>query len=122
MSFTTLVPSQVVKAELGDFSEQYFDEILEKVVLKLRLIIVGESRQVRQELLQQRRQQQQEQQEQEIELREYLPPAPTALPAQSASQKQLETVKTAESVFGVSGKNTVRVETSNYNYNYEIQK
>ena len=109
-----MVPSQVVKAELGDFSEQYFDEILEKVVLKLRLIIVGEIRQ--------RRQQQQEQQEQEIELREYLPPAPTALPAQSASQKQLETVKTAESVFGVSGKNTVRVETSNYNYNYEIQK
>ena len=51
-----------------------------------------------------------------------MPPAPTALPAQSASQKQLETVKTAESVFGVSGKNTVRVETSNYNYNYEIQK
>jgi hypothetical protein len=26
------------------------------------------------------------------------------------------------SVFGVSGKNSVKVETANYNYNYQIEK
>jgi hypothetical protein len=30
-------------------------------------------------------------------------------------------LKTTSSVFGISGKNSVKVETSNYNYNYETK-
>ena len=49
---------ETVKSELGDFSEQYFDEVLEKVVLKLKPVITQEISEVRQEFLDQRRQQQ----------------------------------------------------------------
>lgn len=45
-----------------------------------------------------------------------VPLAPAAAPVQQASASSVQ------GVFGVSGQNTVRVETPNFNFNYDLQK
>ena len=105
--------TETLQKELKDepYGTDVFGTILEKVVLKLRTIIVQEIRVIRAEF---------QQQQKEEELSVY--GVPLEEPLQPVQQQQTNEVKTTSSIFGISGKNTVRVETTNFNYKYESEK
>ena len=119
----------------GSYNSDSFDSVLERLVLKLRVIIIAEIRLVRTEQQQQQQQQQQQLQQQQpraqqqqqprVEIEqpslEYGLPLGEPLkpePAQQQQQQKQQEVLSKDSIFGLSGKNTVRVETTNYNYQY----
>ncbi len=109
--------TETLQKELKDesYDTDVFGTILEKVVLKLRSIIIQEIRIIRAEF----------QQQQEEELTVYGVPLQEPLQPiqqQQPQQQQTNEVKTTSSIFGISGKNTVRVESTNYNYKYESEK
>jgi hypothetical protein len=108
--------TETLQKELKDepSGTDVFGAILEKVVLKLRTIIIEEIRIIRAEF---------QQQQQEEELTVYGVPLQEPLqPVQQEQQQVTNEVKTTSSIFGISGKNTVRVETTNYNYKYESER
>jgi len=109
--------TETLQKELKDesYDTDVFGTILEKVVLKLRSIIIQEIRIIRAEF----------QQQQEEELTVYGVPLQEPLQPiqqQQPQPQQTNEVKTTSSIFGISGKNTVRVESTNYNYKYESEK